>query len=163
MGQFFDISLGNRQINAVNGGTLNLGTHRLQFISAPMVHWPEVIMTYDAKDRILFSADGFGKFGALDVEDDWADEARRYYFGIVGKFGPQVQAVLKKAAGLDIGMICPLHGPVLTDNLEDYLKLYDTWSSYGVETEEQSLHMPPSTDTPKRRPSTWQSFWKKRE
>lgn len=135
MGQFFDISLGNRQINAVNGGTLNLGTHRLQFISAPMVHWPEVIMTYDAKDRILFSADGFGKFGALDVEDDWADEARRYYFGIVGKFGPQVQAVLKKAAGLDIGMICPLHGPVLTDNLEDYLKLYDTWSSYGVETE----------------------------
>ena len=115
--QFFDLSLGDRQITAANGGELELGTHTLQFIFAPMVHWPEVMMTYDKKDKVLFSADGFGKFGALDVEEEWACEARRYYFGIVGKYGMQVQNVLKKAAALDIQIICPLHGPVLTDNL----------------------------------------------
>ena len=133
--QFFDLSLGDRQITAANGGELELGTHTLQFIFAPMVHWPEVMMTYDKKDKVLFSADGFGKFGALDVEEEWACEARRYYFGIVGKYGMQVQNVLKKAAALDIQIICPLHGPVLTENLGYYLDLYNTWSSYGVESE----------------------------
>ena len=116
-------------------GTLSLGSHTLRFVMAPMVHWPEVMMTYDERDGVFFTADAFGKFGALDVDEDWACEARRYYFGIVGKFGTQVQAVLKKAAALDIRTICPLHGPVLTENLSYYLDLYNTWSSYGVETE----------------------------
>ena len=117
------------------GDTLSLGEHTLTFVTAPMVHWPEVMMTYDDAEKTLFSADGFGKFGALDVEEDWACEARRYYFGIVGKYGAQVQAVLKKAAGLDIQRICPLHGPILTENLGYYLNLYDIWSAYGVESE----------------------------
>ncbi len=116
-----------------NGQTLSLGKHQLTFVFAPMVHWPEVMVTYDSTDRVLFSADGFGKFGALDANEDWACEARRYYFGIVGKYGAQVQALLKKAATLDIEKICPLHGPVLTENLGYYLNLYDIWSSYGVE------------------------------
>lgn len=116
-----------------NGQTLSLGKHQLTFVFAPMVHWPEVMVTYDSTDRVLFSADGFGKFGALDTDEDWACEARRYYFGIVGKYGAQVQALLKKAATLDIEKICPLHGPVLTENLGYYLNLYDIWSSYGVE------------------------------
>jgi len=117
------------------GDTLNLGAHALTFISAPMIHWPEVIMTYDSRDKVLFSADAFGKFGALDVEDEWACEARRYYIGIVGKYGMQVQTLLKKAAKLDIQTICSLHGPVLSENLSYYIGLYDTWSSYGVESE----------------------------
>ena len=121
--------------NIAKGDTLELGEHTLAFVAAPMVHWPEVIMTYDTKDKVLFSADGFGKFGALDVEEDWACEARRYYIGIVGKYGAQVQAVLKKAAKLDIQTICPLHGPVLSENLGYYIDLYNTWSSYGVESE----------------------------
>ena len=127
----------DRAVIAKEGDALELGSHTLKFITAPMVHWPEVMMTYDAADRVLFSADAFGKFGALDAEDEegWACEARRYYFGIVGKYGAQVQAVLKKAAALDIGIICPLHGPVLDDNLGYYLDLYNTWSSYGTETE----------------------------
>lgn len=116
-----------------NGQTLSLGRHQLTFVFAPMVHWPEVMVTYDSADKTLFSADGFGKFGALDTDEDWACEARRYYFGIVGKYGAQVQALLKKAATLDIEKICPLHGPVLTENLGYYLNLYNTWSSYGVE------------------------------
>lgn len=116
-----------------NGQTLSLGKHQLTFVFAPMVHWPEVMVTYDSTDKILFSADGFGKFGASDADEDWACEARRYYFGIVGKYGAQVQALLKKAASLDIEKICPLHGPVLTENLGYYLNLYDVWSSYGVE------------------------------
>jgi len=117
------------------GDTLNLGAHALTFIAAPMIHWPEVIMTYDSHDKVLFSADAFGKFGALDVQDEWACEARRYYIGIVGKYGMQVQALLKKAAKLDIQTICSLHGPVLSENLPYYIGLYDTWSSYGVESE----------------------------
>lgn len=133
--QFFGLELGEKAVAAANGGELALGTHVLQFIYAPMVHWPEVMMTYDNKDKVLFSADGFGKFGALDVEDDWADEARRYYFGIVGKYGMQVQNVLKKATDLDIRIICPLHGPVLAENLEYYLNLYQIWSSYEAESE----------------------------
>ncbi len=135
MQNFFGTGFEDRRVVVKEGDALSLGSHTLSFIAAPMVHWPEVIMTYDAKDRILFSADGFGKFGALDVEEDWACEARRYYIGIVGKYGAQVQAVLKKAAGLDIGIICPLHGPVLTENLGYYINLYDIWSSYGVETD----------------------------
>ena len=127
----------DRAVVAKEGDRLELGSHTLTFITAPMVHWPEVMMSYDSTDRVLFSADAFGKFGALDTEDEegWACEARRYYFGIVGKYGAQVQAVLKKAAALDIGIICPLHGPVLTEDLPYYLDLYNTWSSYGVETE----------------------------
>ena len=117
------------------GDTLCLGRHTLTFVTAPMVHWPEVIVSYDSCDKVLFSADGFGKFGALDVEEDWACEARRYYIGIVGKYGKQTQALLKKAAGLDIAIICPLHGPVLTENLGYYLNLYDIWSGYKVESE----------------------------
>lgn len=117
------------------GDSIELGTHTLSFVAAPMVHWPEVMMTYDTKDHILFSADAFGKFGALDTEEEWAPEARRYYFGIVGKFGMQAQAVLKKAAKLDIKTICPLHGPVLNENLSYYLDLYNTWTTYGVESE----------------------------
>ena len=135
MKNFFGTDYIDRRIVVVEGDTLNLGKHVLTFVTAPMVHWPEVIVTYDAYDKVLFSADGFGKFGALDVEEDWACEARRYYIGIVGKYGPQVQALLKKAAGLDIAIICPLHGPVLTENLGYYINLYDIWSSYRVESE----------------------------
>lgn len=135
MKQFFEDSLTEKTIAAENGGTLSLGTHTLHFIFAPMVHWPEVMMTYEDKNKVLFSADGFGKFGALDIEEDWACEARRYYIGIVGKYGMQVQNVLKKAAELDIRTICPLHGPVLTDNLDYYINLYNIWSSYQVESE----------------------------
>ncbi len=135
MQNFFGTDFADRRIVVGEGDTLELGTHTLHFVAAPMVHWPEVLMTYDSGDKILFSADGFGKFGALDVEEDWACEARRYYFGIVGKYGAQVQAVLKKAANLDIQTICPLHGPVLKENLGYYLNLYQTWSSYGVESE----------------------------
>ncbi len=135
MNNFFGRDFADRRIVVGEGSTLSLGRHELTFITAPMVHWPEVIMTYDSCDKILFSADGFGKFGALDADGDWACEARRYYFGIVGKYGAQVQAVLKKAAALDIGVICPLHGPVLSENLGYYLDLYNTWSSYGVESD----------------------------
>lgn len=135
MKQFLGEDYADRQLAVGEGSTLELGKHTLHFVTAPMVHWPEVIMTYDDADKVLFSADGFGKFGALDVEEEWACEARRYYFGIVGKYGTQVQAVLKKAAALDIQTICPLHGPVLKENLGYYLDLYNTWSSYGVESE----------------------------
>lgn len=135
MGQFFGDDYASRRIVAAEGSTLELGKHTLTFYTAPMVHWPEVMVTYDSTDKVLFSADGFGKFGALDAEEDWACEARRYYIGIVGKFGPQVQALLKKASALDIAIICPLHGPVLTENLGYYIGLYNTWSSYGVESE----------------------------
>ena len=135
MQNFFGTDFADRRIIVKEKDTLELGKHTLTFVGAPMVHWPEVLMTYDSADKVLFSADGFGKFGALDVEEDWACEARRYYFGIVGKYGAQVQAVLKKAAGLDIQIICPLHGPVLSENLGYYLGLYNTWSSYGTETD----------------------------
>ncbi|MBE7041229.1 MAG: MBL fold metallo-hydrolase [Ruminococcaceae bacterium] len=135
MQQFFGTDYADRRVVVGEGDTLSLGKHVLTFVTAPMVHWPEVIVTYDSTDKVLFSADGFGKFGALDVEEDWACEARRYYIGIVGKYGAQVQNLLKKAAGLDIGIICPLHGPVLSENLGYYLDLYNTWSSYSVETE----------------------------
>ena len=135
MKNFFGTDFAERRIVVGEGDKLELGKHTLTFITAPMVHWPEVIMTYDLQDKVLFSADAFGKFGALDVEEDWAGEARRYYIGIVGKYGPQVQAVLKKAAALDIQTICPLHGPVLTENLGYYINLYDIWSSYRVESE----------------------------
>lgn len=135
MKQFFGTDFADRQIVVGEGSTLELGKHVLSFITAPMVHWPEVIMTYDAAEKTLFSADAFGKFGARNTDEDWACEARRYYFGIVGKFGAQVQAVLKKAAALDIERILPLHGPFLTENLGYYLDLYNTWSSYGVESE----------------------------
>ena len=135
MGNFFGTQFEDRRIVIKEGDTLSLGEHTLHFVAAPMVHWPEVMVTYDEKDKVLFSADGFGKFGALDVEEDWACEARRYYIGIVGKYGAQVQALLKKAAALDIQTICPLHGPVLTENLGYYLGLYNTWSSYGVESD----------------------------
>ena len=135
MQQFFGADVApNREVVA-NNGTLSLGTRTLTFVFAPMVHWPEVMVTYDAQDKVLFSADGFGKFGALDVEEDWACEARRYYIGIVGKYGGPVQALLKKAAALDIQTICPLHGPILTENLGYYINLYDIWSSYRVESE----------------------------
>ncbi len=133
--QFFGTDFADRRVVVKDQETLETGAHTLTFVFAPMVHWPEVMFTYDQTDKVLFSADAFGKFGALDVEEDWACEARRYYFGIVGKFGRQVQAVLKKAAALDIQIICPLHGPILSENLEYYLDLYNTWSSYGVETE----------------------------
>ncbi len=133
MKNFFGTDFADRQIVVGEGDKLSLGSHELTFITAPMVHWPEVIVTYDSKDKVLFSADGFGKFGALDVEDEWACEARRYYIGIVGKYGAQVQNLLKKAAALDIQTICPLHGPVLNDNLEYYINLYDTWSGYRPE------------------------------
>lgn len=133
--QFFDLDLADHALTAENGATLSLGAHELNFIFAPMVHWPEVMMTYDGTDKVLFSADAFGKFGALDVEEDWDCEARRYYIGIVGKYGAQVQNVLKKAAGLDIQTICPLHGPVLQDNLAHYIEKYNIWSSYAVESE----------------------------
>ena len=135
MKNFFGTDYADRRIVVGEGDTLSLGKHILTFVTAPMVHWPEVIVSYDSYDKVLFSADGFGKFGALDAEEDWACEARRYYIGIVGKYGPQVQALLKKAAGLDIQIICPLHGPVLTENLGYYINLYDIWSSYRVESE----------------------------
>ena len=134
MDQFFHTEIKNKLV--VNeGDSLNLGKHILTFVFAPMVHWPEVMVTYDSFDKVLFSADGFGKFGALDVDEEWDCEARRYYFGIVGKYGAQVQALLKKAASLDIQMICPLHGPILKENLAHYLKQYDIWSSYQAETD----------------------------
>lgn len=133
--QFFGVDFADRQVIVKDGETLCTGKHTFTFIFAPMVHWPEVMTTYDSTDKVLFSADGFGKFGALDVEEDWACEARRYYFGIVGKYGAQVQGLLKKAAALDIKIICPLHGPVLSENLDYYLGLYNTWSSYGVESD----------------------------
>lgn len=132
---FFDTDYADRRIVISEGDTLKLGKHELTFVAAPMVHWPEVMVTYDATDKVLFSADGFGKFGALDVEEDWDDEARRYFIGIVGKYGAQVQVLLKKASGLDISIICPLHGPVLTEDLGHYLNLYDIWSSYRPEAE----------------------------
>ena len=135
MNQFFGTDYADRRIVIGEGDTLDLGGRTLTFYTAPMVHWPEVIVTYDSKDKILFSADGFGKFGALDADEDWACEARRYYIGIVGKYGVQVQALLKKAATLDIEKICPLHGPILTENLGYYIDLYNTWSSYGVESD----------------------------
>ena len=135
MEHFFGTGYDDRRIVVGEGSTLSLGKHTLTFVTAPMVHWPEVIVTYDSCDKVLFSADGFGKFGALDVQEDWACEARRYYIGIVGKYGTQVQALLKKAAGLDIQIICPLHGPILTENLGYYLNLYDIWSGYRVESE----------------------------
>ena len=135
MKNFFGTQFEDRRIVIAEGDTLELGTHTLHFVGAPMVHWPEVMVTYDSKDKVLFSADGFGKFGALDVAEDWACEARRYYIGIVGKYGAQVQALLKKASALDIEIICPLHGPVLNENLGYYIGLYDTWSSYSTESE----------------------------
>ena len=135
MQNFFGTDYADRRVVVGEGSTLTLGKHTLTFVTAPMVHWPEVIVTYDSTDKVLFSADGFGKFGALDADESWDDEARRYYIGIVGKYGPQVQALLKKAAGLDIQIICPLHGPVLTENLGHFLNLYDIWSGYRVESE----------------------------
>ena len=135
MQQFFGTDYAERRVVVGEGSTLSLGRHTLMFVTAPMVHWPEVIVTYDSTDKVLFSADGFGKFGALDADEDWTCEARRYYIGIVGKYGAQVQALLKKAAKLDIQTICPLHGPILTENLGFYLDKYNTWSSYGVESE----------------------------
>lgn len=132
---FEELDLGDKKLTVKDGEKLSLGKHELTFVFAPMVHWPEVMFTYDSTDKVLFSADAFGKFGALNTEEDWACEARRYYFGIVGKYGAQVQAVLKKAAALDISVICPLHGPVLSEDLPYYLGLYNTWSSYGVESE----------------------------
>ena len=135
MKNFFGTDFADNRIVVDEGSTLNLGEHTLAFVKAPMVHWPEVIMAYDTKDKVLFSADGFGKFGALDVEEEWADEARRYYIGIVGKYGMPVQTVLKKASALDIQTICPLHGPVLKENLGYYINLYNTWSTYAVEEE----------------------------
>ena len=135
MGQFFGSDYSDRRMVVGEGDTLNLGRHTLTFVAAPMVHWPEVLVSFDSTDKVLFSADGFGKFGALDQQEEWADEARRYYIGIVGKYGPQVQALLKKAAALDIAIICPLHGPVLKENLSYYVNLYDIWSSYRPESE----------------------------
>lgn len=135
IGNYFDIDLGGRKNVVANGDVLSLGSHDLTFVFAPMVHWPEVMVTYDAKSKILFSADGFGKFGALDCDEEWDCEARRYYFGIVGKYGAQVRALLKKAADLDIEIICPLHGPILNENIQHNLDLYNTWSSYGVESD----------------------------
>lgn len=135
MDNFFDIDLEGKKVTVSDGETLSLGKHELKFVFAPMVHWPEVMVTYDSTDKVLFSADAFGKFGALDADEDWACEARRYYIGIVGKYGVQAQALLKKASELDIQVICPLHGPILSENLGYYLNLYNIWSSYGVESE----------------------------
>ncbi len=135
MGQFFSFDIDSRKVVVAEGDELALGKHSLKFVMAPMVHWPEVMMSYETTEKILFSADGFGKFGALDAEEEWACEARRYYFNIVGKYGAQVQAILKKLAGVDVNAICPLHGPVLKENLGYYLGLYDTWSSYRPEDE----------------------------
>lgn len=135
MNQFFGTDFADRQVVVGEGAKLELGKHTLNFVTAPMVHWPEVVMIYDSTDKVLFSADAFGKFGALDIDAEWDCEARRYYIGIVGKYGMQVQTVLKKAAALDIAVICPLHGPVLTGDLSHYIQQYNTWSSYGVESE----------------------------
>ena len=135
MPQFFNLNVDDRKVVVKEGDTLELGQHTLSFVMAPMVHWPEVMVTYDSKDKVLFSADGFGKFGALDADEDWTCEARRYYFNIVGKYGAPVQTLLKKAAGLDIQTICPLHGPILKENLEYYIDKYNTWSSYEPEDE----------------------------
>ena len=135
LSNFFHMDLSNRKFVVMEGDVLDIGKHKLQFFMAPMVHWPEVMVTYEQTEKILFSADAFGKFGGLDVEDNWIDEARRYYIGIVGKYGMQVQALLKKAANLDIKMICPLHGPILKENLEYYINKYDTWSKYEPEEE----------------------------
>lgn len=135
MKQFYGTDFADRQLVLAENSTLELGNHTLTFLTAPMVHWPEVLVSYDSTDKVLFSADGFGKFGAIDTDEDWACEARRYYFGIVGKYGAQVQALLKKAAKLDIAAICPLHGPILTENLSYYIGLYDKWSSYTPESE----------------------------
>ena len=135
MGNFFKTAFEDRRIVVGEGDTLELGKHTLNFVAAPMVHWPEVIVTYDSTDKVLFSADAFGKFGALDVDEDWACEARRYYFGIVGKYGMMAQNLLKKASSLDVKTICPLHGPVLSENLEYYLNLYNTWTTYSVESD----------------------------
>ncbi len=135
MNKFFGTDFGDRRVVVKDGDELSLGGHTLSFYTAPMVHWPEVMMTYDGNSKVLFSADAFGKFGALDADEDWVCEARRYYFGIVGKYGVQVQNTLKKLSGLDIETICPLHGPILTENLGYYLGLYNTWSSYGVESD----------------------------
>ena len=135
MKNFYGSDYAERNVVVKEGDVLDLGVHKLNFVAAPMVHWPEVIVTYDSTDKVLFSADGFGKFGALNADEDWACEARRYYFGIVGKYGAQVQNLLKKAASLDIEIICPLHGPILTENLGYYLDLYNTWSSYKPESE----------------------------
>ena len=135
LSNFFDFDLSTRKVIVSEGDVLDIGTHKLQFIMAPMVHWPEVMMTYEQTEKVLFSADAFGKFGALDVDEEWDCEARRYYFGIVGKYGDQVQALLKKASSLDIQTICPLHGPVLKENLEHYIGRYQTWSSYEPEEE----------------------------
>ncbi len=135
MGQFFDLDLTGRTVTVKEGDTLSLGGHTLAFYMAPMVHWPEVMVSYESSEKVLFSADGFGKFGALDAEEDWACEARRYYFNIVGKYGAQVQALLKKAAALDIQTICPLHGPILKENLSYYIDKYNTWSSYEPENQ----------------------------
>ena len=135
MKNFFGDDYADRRVQVGEGNTLELGHHVLRFVMAPMVHWPEVMMTYDETDKVLFTADAFGKFGALDVADDWACEARRYYIGIVGKYGAQVQALLKKVAKLEVETICPLHGPILTENLSYYIGLYDTWSAYRPETE----------------------------
>lgn len=135
MGQFFDFDIDSKKVVVAEGDELALGKHTLKFLMTPMVHWPEVMMTYETSEKILFSADGFGKFGALDAEEDWACEARRYYFNIVGKYGAQVQAVLKKLAGAEVNAICPLHGPILKENLAYYIGLYDTWSSYRPEDE----------------------------
>ncbi len=133
--QFFDFDISGREVTVKEGDTLELGSHTLTFVMAPMVHWPEVMVTYESSEKVLFSADGFGKFGTLDTDEEWDCEARRYYFNIVGKYGAQVQALLKKAAGLDIEIICPLHGPILTEDLGHYIGLYDTWSSYKPESE----------------------------
>ena len=133
--QFFDFDISGREVTVKEGDTLELGSHTLTFVMAPMVHWPEVMVTYESSEKVLFSADGFGKFGTLDTDEEWDCEARRYYFNIVGKYGAQVQALLKKAAGLDIEIICPLHGPILTEDLGHYISLYDTWSSYKPESE----------------------------
>ena len=133
--QFFDFDISGREVTVKEGDTLELGSHTLTFVMAPMVHWPEVMVTYESSEKVLFSADGFGKFGTLDTDEEWDCEARRYYFNIVGKYGAQVQALLKKAAGLDIDIICPLHGPILTEDLGHYIGLYDTWSSYKPESE----------------------------
>lgn len=135
IGQFFDLDLAERAVTVKEGDALSLGAHTLNFYMAPMVHWPEVMVTYESSEKVLFSADGFGKFGALDAEEDWACEARRYYFNIVGKYGPQVQALLKKAAALEIAAICPLHGPILKENLEYYIDKYNIWSSYEPENQ----------------------------
>lgn len=135
LGQFFDMDVTDKKVEVKEGDTLKLGSHELTFVMAPMVHWPEVMVEYESSEKVLFSADGFGKFGALDADEDWACEARRYYMNIVGKYGAQVQGLLKKAAGLDINIICPLHGPILTENLGYYIDKYNTWSSYTPENE----------------------------